>query len=79
MKAYVVVEFAVIEYEECTRVMGVFSSVDKAEAAIKEYEKETEDSRWNHEYAYEEFEVDNVWETFGWAEDREEEVEQWEQ
>ena len=38
MKVYVVYEYAVIEYEERVRNMGVFSSIEKAEAAIKEYE-----------------------------------------
>ena len=30
MKVYIVMDYAVIEYEECTQVMGVFSSEDKA-------------------------------------------------
>ena len=62
MKVYVVVEYAVIEYEEYTRVMGVFSDEDKAQAAIREYEKEAEDSFGYHEYDYEEHEVDKIWE-----------------
>ena len=62
MKVYVVVEFAVIEYEECTRVMGVFSSENKAKEAIKDYEEWSKDSRWRHEYSYEEYEVDQIWE-----------------
>ena len=44
MKVYVVVEYAVVKYEEYTRVMGVFSDEDKAQAAVREYEKEAEDS-----------------------------------
>ena len=73
MKVYVVMEYAVIEYEECTRVMGVFSSVDKAAEAVVEYEKEAADSRWRHEYAYEEYELDSLWGAFCWKVDEEEE------
>ena len=62
MKVYVVVEFAVIEYEECTQVMGVYSTVDKAKEAIAEYEEWSKDSRWRHEYSYFEYEIDKVWE-----------------
>ena len=62
MKVYVVVEFAVIEYEECTEVMGVFSSEAKAKEAIAEYENNTKGSRWRHEYNYFEYELDQVWE-----------------
>lgn len=36
MKVYVVWEYAVIEYEECFRNMGVFSSEEKAKEAVKE-------------------------------------------
>lgn len=63
MKAYVVWECAVIEYEERVRNMGVFSSEDKAKAAIKEYEEIAEAYKEHFEYNYEEFEVDTVWET----------------
>lgn len=62
MKVYVVYECAVIEYEECVRNMGVFSSVEKAKAAIKDYEKSSASSTWRHEYHYEEFELDKTWE-----------------
>ena len=62
MKVYVVVEYAVIEYEECTRVMGVFSSEDKAKEAVKDYEEWSKDSRWSYDYEYEEYEVDQIWE-----------------
>jgi uncharacterized protein YfcZ (UPF0381/DUF406 family) len=44
MKVYIVMEYAVIEYEECTQVMGVFSSEDKAKEAIAEYTKWSKDS-----------------------------------
>lgn len=62
MKVYVVMEYAVIEYEECTRLMGVFSSEAKASEATAEYTKWYKDSRWRHEYNYIECEVDPVWE-----------------
>jgi hypothetical protein len=62
MKVYVVVEFANIEYEEYTEVMGVFSSETKAKEAISEYENNTKDSSWRHEYNYFDYEVDKVWE-----------------
>ena len=62
MKVYVVMEYAVIEHEECERPMGVFSSIAKAEEAIAEYKKWSEDSRWYHEYNYYEYGVDQVWE-----------------
>lgn len=62
MKAYVVIEYAVIEYEESVRAVGVFSSVEKAEAAIAEYEEDAK--RWDDpfEYHWEEFDMDKVWE-----------------
>ena len=61
MKVYVVVEFAVIEREECTEVMGVFSSEVKAKKAIAEYEEHTKDSYWHHEYSCQIYEIDQVW------------------
>lgn len=73
MKVYVVIEYAVIEYEECTRVMGVFSDENKAAEAVKEYEKEAADSRWCHEYEYEEYELDSLWEASCWKDDEDEE------
>ena len=75
MKVYVVVEYAVIEYEECTRVMGVFSSVDKAAEAVVEYEKEATDSRWRYEYSYEDYELDSLWGASCWEDDGEEDNE----
>lgn len=62
MKVYVVWEYAVIEYEECVRNMGVFSSEDRAAEAVLEYEKWSADSSHHHEYQYEEFELDQIWE-----------------
>lgn len=63
MKVYVVWEYAVIEYEERVRNMGVFSSIEKAEAAIKEYGEISEAYKEHFEYNYEEFELDTVWES----------------
>ena len=57
-EVHVVVEYAYIEYEECVRVMGVFSSVDKAKSAMRTYEKESADSKWHHEYGYAAYELD---------------------
>ena len=83
MKVYIVMEYAVIEYEDCCRVMGVFSSVDKAAEAMAEYEKDTEDSRWRHEYFSEEYELDNLWQASCWItetdDDEDGEDEEWEQ
>jgi hypothetical protein len=62
MKVYVVYEYAVIEYEERIRHMGVFSSVEKAEAAIKEYEEDAKKWGNHHEYYYVESELDQIWE-----------------
>ena len=62
MKVYVVYESAVIEYEECFRIMGVFLSEDKAAEAIREYEKWSANSKYSHEYQYEEYELDKIWE-----------------
>lgn len=61
MKVYVVIEYANIEYEECVRVRGVFSSIEKAKSAIQAYEKQSAGSKWHHEYNYEEYELDAVW------------------
>ena len=62
MKVYVVTECAVIDYEEYTNVMGVFSSKEKAKEAIEVYKDWSKDSRWRHDYSYEEVEVDKIWE-----------------
>ena len=62
MKVYVVIEYAVIEYEECVRAVGVFSSIEKAETAIKEYEEDAKRWKARHEYHWEEFKLDQVWE-----------------
>ena len=62
MKVYVVMESAVIAYEEYERLMGVFSSEAKANEAIEEYKLHVNDSCWRYEYYYVECEVDTVWE-----------------
>lgn len=65
MKVYVVYEHAVIEYEECVRNMGVFSSEEKAKEAIEDYEDIAELYKEDYEYNYEEFELDTVWTEIG--------------
>jgi hypothetical protein len=45
--------------------MGVFSSEEKAEAAIKEYAEIAEAYKEDFEYNYEEFELDTIWESAG--------------
>ena len=62
MKVYVVMEYAVIGYEECHEIMCVCSSVNKAKEAIAEYTEWSKDSRGRHEYNYYEYEVDQIWE-----------------
>ena len=64
MQVYVVWEYAIIEHEEYVRNMGVFSSVEKAKAAIKEYEEIAEGYKGHFEYCYEKFELDTVWEIY---------------
>lgn len=65
MKVYVVYEHAVIEYEDCVRNMGVFSSEEKAKEAIEDYEDIAELYKEDYEYNYEEFELDTVWMAIG--------------
>ena len=62
MKVYVVMEHAVIGYDEYHDIMCVCSSVDKAKEAIAEYTEWSKDSRGRHEYNYYEYEVDQTWE-----------------
>jgi hypothetical protein len=64
MKVYVVYEYAVIEYEERFRIMGVFSDENLAGEAIREYEEIAEAYKEHFEYYYEEFELDTVWESW---------------
>lgn len=58
MKVYVVYEYAVIEYEEVERVMGVYSSKKKAKEKIKEFEDGTKNHKYRAEYGCKEFELD---------------------
>ena len=59
MKVYVVYEYAVIEYEECFRIMSVHSSEDKAKEAIAGYEEVAKQwKKGRTEYSYEEYAVD---------------------
>ncbi len=59
MKVYVVWECAVIEYEECFRIMSVHSSEDKAKEAIAGYEEVAKQwKKCRAEYSYEEYTVD---------------------
>ena len=62
MKVYIVMEYAVIEYEECYDIMGVFSSAAKAKEAIAEYKEHTKNCCGHHEYSWYEYEVDQIWE-----------------
>ncbi len=59
MKVYVVYEYAVIEYEECFRIMSVHSSPEKAMETIAHYEEIAK--KWKKcraEYSYEEYDLD---------------------
>lgn len=58
MKVYVVIEYAVIEYEECYNTMGVYSSKEKARTAIEEYKEVAKEWKHRTEYSYHEFELD---------------------
>ena len=69
MKAYVVIELAIIEYEECFNVMGVFSSIEKAEEAIARYEEHYRDAPWHHEFYYEDYAIDEIWDKLGFKPD----------
>ena len=60
MKVYVVYESAIVEHEEHTRIMEVFSSVDEAVEAVVEYETLYEDSSQHHEFYYRYYELDNM-------------------
>ena len=64
MKVYVVMEYAVIGYEEYHEIMCVCSSVDKAKAAIAEYAEGSKVLRGRREYNYYEYEVDQVWSSY---------------
>ena len=61
MKVYVVMEEATIAGEECERLMGVFSSNEKACEAAKVYEQKVNDSCWTYKYYWIERAVDEIW------------------
>ncbi len=59
MKVYVVYEYAVIEHEECFRIMSVHSSEANAKEAIAGYEEVAKQwKKCRAEYSYEEYSVD---------------------
>ena len=62
MRVYVVMEEATIAYEDYERLMGVFSTVDKANEAIEAYKQHVNDSCWRYEYYYIERKIDELWE-----------------
>ena len=62
MKVYVVMEEATIAFEEYERVMGVFSSNEKASEAAQEYQQRVNDFCWTYKYYWIEREVDQIWE-----------------
>ena len=61
MKVYVVLEEATVAGEEYERLMGVFSSDEKACEAAKVYEQNVKDSCWRYTYIWVEREVDEIW------------------
>ena len=50
MKVYVVMEEVTIAGQDYERVMGVFSSNEKASEAVYEYNQHVNDSCWTYEY-----------------------------
>ena len=62
MKVYVVMEEVTIAGQDYERVMGVFSSNEKASEAAKEYKQHVYNSCWHYEYYCIECEVDQLWE-----------------
>ena len=62
MKVYVVMEEATIAFEDYERVMGVFSSEEKASEAAYKYAQRVKDSCWHHSYYWIEREIDKIWE-----------------
>jgi hypothetical protein len=55
-------EEVTIAGQDCERLMGVFSSNEKASKAAKEYELRVNDSCWTYKYYWIEREVDQLWE-----------------
>lgn len=61
MEIYVVMESAVIKYEEFERPMGVFSSEAKAQEAVEIYTQESKDVGDNYDYYYIKRELDKIY------------------
>ena len=61
MKVYVVIEEVTIAGQDCERVMGVFSSDEKASEAAYKYKQHVNDSCWTYKYYWIEREVDEIW------------------
>lgn len=62
MKVYVVIEEVTIAGQDYEKVMGVFSSDEKASEAAYEYKQHVNDSCWTYKYYWIEREVDQIWE-----------------
>lgn len=61
MEVYVVYEYAVIEYEECFRIMSVHSSKAKAKDAIANYKEAAKQwKKGRAEYQYEKYAIDTL-------------------
>ena len=71
MKVYVVMERSYIDSEEITNIMGIFSSEEKTNSALAQFEEDAFD---NQEYDYIEYELDKTWYDL-----EVEESEEWEQ
>ena len=71
MKVYVVMERSYIDSEEIINIMGIFSSEEKANSALAQFEEDAFD---NQEYEYIEYELDKTWYDL-----EVEESEEWEQ
>jgi hypothetical protein len=61
MEVYIVIECAIIAYEEFDRPMGVFSSEAKAQEAVEVYTQESKDSGKNYDYYYTKRELDKIY------------------
>ena len=57
MKVYVVTEYAIIEHEEYTQVVGVYPSEEIAREMIQKFNDIAHKKYGYHEYSYEDFEV----------------------
>ena len=61
MTVYVVMEEVTIAGQDCEKVMGVFSSNEKAALAAYEYKQRVNDSRWTYKYYWIERDIDQIW------------------